>query len=275
MTLIILESYQQALYSYPNWYNSGGNPNYTWLQIIQAAKANPQLQFLVAVNPNSGPESGAVNTDYTQGIADLKTCNNIIILGYVFTQFGTRAMSGNPSGGSVVFDVNNWSTYHPNINGIMLDQMAASTGAETFYTNITNYIHTMSGVNYTTVFGNAGTNVAQTYVPTVDIINIWENNVLPSNAQLQNSTFSGIYPKGKFSMGTYNITGIPSAATIQGFANYVGWMNITDNSGTYASNPSYLSGQLAAFTTVQSGLSSYVIDLAPSEIDSEMPGDIN
>lgn len=238
----ITVSYQQALFSYPDWFNGAG---WHWSSLISAAQQNPNVQIFVAINPNSGPDV-AQNSDFVQGITNLRAANNIKILGYVFTNFGARAQSGAVSGGSVQGDVDSWVSFYPTIDGIFLDQMKSTPGSEAYYTSITNYIH--SKPNYKYVWGNPGVNVAQSYVGTVDTILISEGPTLPTLTTIQNSTFSGAYNQNNFAITAYNVSSLDSNALKQA-SQYVGYIFVTDQGNGFISQPSYLTSELNLMAT--------------------------
>lgn len=235
----IIVSYQQALFAYPDWYNGSG---WHWSSLISAAQQNPSVPIFVAINPNSGPDISG-NSDFTQGITNLKTAANIKILGYVFTNFGARGISGDISGGSVEGDIDKYALFYPNIDGIFLDQMKSTTGSESYYSSITTYTHTHSGVNFQYVWGNPGTNVAQSYVGTVDTILISEGPTLPSTATIQSNTFSGAYDQKNFAITAYNVSTLDPNALSQA-AQYVGYLFVTDQGNGFISQPSYLTSEL-------------------------------
>ncbi|KAF2758819.1 hypothetical protein EJ05DRAFT_510697 [Pseudovirgaria hyperparasitica] len=73
------------LYIYPN-------PG-AWDQLYQAAWQYPDLDFTVVVNPHSGPGSSALpDANYTREIPKLNEFDNVRTLGYVATDYGSKAL---------------------------------------------------------------------------------------------------------------------------------------------------------------------------------------
>ena len=142
------------LYIYPtHWI-----PASEWYQLSDLIAANPNVEFILKLNVNSGPDT-AVNTDYEAGINILQDQGNIShikLIGYVFTSFGSRAMA------DVKLDIDRWqSFYGSDINGIFLDEMESIAGEEAYYRELTNYIHS-KGMEIS--WGNPGTEIDESYI---------------------------------------------------------------------------------------------------------------
>ncbi|KAF2660964.1 hypothetical protein K491DRAFT_588109 [Lophiostoma macrostomum CBS 122681] len=65
-----------------------------WDPLHAAVVAHPSIDFIVIVNPNSGPGAPPwwPNTDYTREIPKLKACKNVQTVGYVRTNYCMRAI---------------------------------------------------------------------------------------------------------------------------------------------------------------------------------------
>ncbi|KAK4555093.1 hypothetical protein LTR86_007859 [Recurvomyces mirabilis] len=57
----------------------------SWQPLFDAAKAYPDVQFQVIVNPNDGPGTGCPSSDYATAMATLNSHSNIQALGYIHT----------------------------------------------------------------------------------------------------------------------------------------------------------------------------------------------
>lgn len=183
------------LYIYPDWYN--GPPTYQWTPLIDAITNNPTVQFYIVLNINNGPDASQ-NADYVHGIADLiaASTGNLKILGYVFTSYGARLIA------DVKADIDSWNNfYNPNIDGILLDEMASVTGSESYYTEITDYAKTTVGLSE--VWGNPGNPTIESYIPTVDTIIVYEGTTQPSLSIFESSTFYPNYNKSKFAVNIF------------------------------------------------------------------------
>ncbi|KAJ7140929.1 Spherulation-specific family 4, partial [Mycena epipterygia] len=71
------------LYSYPE-------TSATWEPLETAISTYPDVQFYVIVNPDSGP--GPTDTTYQAAVAALRPYANVLLVGYVYTSYGARAL---------------------------------------------------------------------------------------------------------------------------------------------------------------------------------------
>jgi hypothetical protein len=62
------------------------------LAVGSSVSAHPALEFIVIINPNSGPGAPPwwPNADYTRGIPKLNACKNVQTVGYVRTDYCKR-----------------------------------------------------------------------------------------------------------------------------------------------------------------------------------------
>lgn len=64
-----------------------------WEPLYVAADAHPELDFLVVVNPNSGPGPGVLPDDnYIEALARLTAAPNVKVIGYVHCSYGKRLL---------------------------------------------------------------------------------------------------------------------------------------------------------------------------------------
>ncbi|KDR66047.1 hypothetical protein GALMADRAFT_81286 [Galerina marginata CBS 339.88] len=113
------------LYIYP------GTNCAAWAPVVSSISTHKTVQFLIVINPASGP--GAVNsqpdTNYQACIAQLISTgvsgNNVLIIGYVATGFGNRAVS------AVNKDIDTYkgwaAAYRP--KGIFFDEAATAAAS--------------------------------------------------------------------------------------------------------------------------------------------------
>ena len=213
-------------------------PGTTWTQVIAAKTANPSVPIVVTINPSSGPGSSS-DSNFVSGIQQLQAAG-VTVLGYVYTSYGSRSTS------AVESDINayiNW--YH--VDGIMFDEMSNVDGSQTYYSTLTNYVHSHG---MTLSVGNPGTSTLSSYVGTVDVLSISEGS-MPSASTLQANTFNGAYPKSDFEFVAYGVSSLPSQSTITTDSNYVAWIYITNDGGSnpYDTLPSYFATEVAMLNT--------------------------
>ena len=114
------------LYIYPfHWIT-----NNEWQQVSDLIAANPDIDFIVKINPNSGPDT-SLNSDFIAGLNILTAGSNPLhmkILGYVYTSYGDRPIA------DVKTDIDRYQTWYGQyIRGIFLDEMEDDPGDESYY----------------------------------------------------------------------------------------------------------------------------------------------
>ncbi len=149
------------LYIYPNWYD---RDKYLWKQVALAAKKVP---IVAIINPNNGPDNAPPNTDYQQGIKDLRQAG-VKIVGYVPTNYTKRDIQ------AVKADTDLYIK-HFNVDGIFIDESANTQDKLAYYKQV--YQHIKSRSPRYQVILNPGTDIAESYVrePVADVLVIFEN----------------------------------------------------------------------------------------------------
>lgn len=129
-----------------------------WQAAIAAIDAHPDLTFNVIINPNSGPpfafEDG-IKIDWAQWIGQINNRPNTVTLGYIST-LGT--VQAQPQDIAVVkqgvdtyaawdktngWDGNSWDIH---MDGIFFDEVNTAPAQLQYYTDITNYAKSATGV---------------------------------------------------------------------------------------------------------------------------------
>jgi Spherulation-specific family 4 len=149
------------LYIYPNWYDKD---KYLWKQVITVAKKVP---ITAIVNPNNGPNNAPPNSDYQQGLQDLRQAG-VKIIGYVSTNYAKRDIK------LVKTDIDLY-TKHFKIDGIFIDEAATTPDKLNYYQQLYQYIKDRS--ISAQVIINPGTDINEKYIsqPVADTIVIFEN----------------------------------------------------------------------------------------------------
>ncbi|BGP08124.1 Spherulin-4 [Rhodotorula toruloides] len=169
-----------------------------WPELQEAAAANPSQQFVLIVNPNSGPTLDSTNPSlYCVPILRSKVPNSSII-GYVRTTYGDRASS------DVAADIDqfkSWGGIKVNattgatakLDGIFFDEVSSSTNTTNLerYESFANLTRTAFGSSSSTVVFNPGTAVDARFFNWADLIMYYESafadystSKLPQDAQL-------------------------------------------------------------------------------------------
>jgi hypothetical protein len=219
-----------GLYSYP--------PSAFWTAAIDAYPTTAIIIANVDSGPGTGYESnfGAI---YTEASAA-----GIILAGYVYTSYAARSEA------DVEADIDNWFTFYgtSGVTSIFFDEVDATAGNETYYTTITDYVHT----NYpgSTVILNPGNIPDEDYlsVPIGDIIQVEENsyaNLAGDAAGAPSWLFD--YPSSQLAVTVNTCPTEADMATAVGLAasafnaQYV-WVTADD---IYSAEPSYFAAEVA------------------------------
>ncbi|CBF80398.1 hypothetical protein AN8368.2 [Aspergillus nidulans FGSC A4] len=103
----------------------------TWAPLYDAIAAHPDLQFLLVVNPSSGPgDSSTPDEAYQTAIRQLNTYANVQKIGYVRTNYAQRNVS------EVLADISTYSGWPSQsadlaVTGIFFDESPHQYAAET------------------------------------------------------------------------------------------------------------------------------------------------
>lgn len=149
------------LYTYPNHWEP---TSYLWDDV---AAGNAIAPITAIINPQNGPNGGPPNSDYATGMAALQDAG-VGMLGYVYTQYGARALS------AVQADVDLYAAHFP-VSGIFVDETASDADRLAYYGALYDYIR--SKPNLHTVILNPGTAIDEQYIsrPAGDAAVIFEN----------------------------------------------------------------------------------------------------
>jgi Spherulation-specific family 4 len=149
-------------------YTSPGDPS--WNTVIAAKAAHPTVGVVAIVNPSNGPGS-AVSSAYASGIARL-TAAGIKVIGYVSTDY-TRN-----SAATVKADIDRWRAFYPGqLTGIFFDEQSNQADDVAYYRDLSQYAKAQ-GLSFTV--GNPGTDTAEAFVGSMDMMLIYESAGLPS-----------------------------------------------------------------------------------------------
>jgi hypothetical protein len=187
--------------------------------------------MVAIINPWNGPGS-SYDSGFATGISELKNAG-IIVIGYVATGFGSVPLSS----------IENQETQYHNwyaVNGIFFDEMQNAPGWESYYASAASFA---GGLGMNLTFGNPGTSIASSYVGTLSVLIIYENQGLPTVGMLSQNTMGD--SRSNFGFIAYGV-GMPSQSYVDSSSGYVGWVYLTDAGGSnpYDALPSYLSSEI-------------------------------
>ena len=226
-----------ALYMYPSTTGS-----VSWQKVIDEKTKHPSVPFVVTFNPSSGPGS-AKDTNIANWVAKLKDAG-IVTLGYTFDNYGTRSDSALKS------DADKYRNWY-NADGLFIDEFANYAGSENHYQEVTKYAKSI-GMKMT--MGNPGADIPQSYLGTVDVINIVEGKGYVPISRLQYcfncSSEQGWHykvDKRNFAYMGYDIGSLDTAFVSES-SKWVGLIYLTDGNDSNArwlNLPSYFSQEVA------------------------------
>lgn len=118
------------LYVYP-----GSSTDSAWQPLYSAIEAQPKVEWQIIVNPSSGPgpnscpgsSGSAVDANWQAGIAKLNGYANVQTLGYVWAEWGTRAIADVESDINIYAKWASCSGVDVAVDGIFFDDFVNST----------------------------------------------------------------------------------------------------------------------------------------------------
>src|SRR5690606_11533606 len=178
-----------------------------WNRVIEAKKNHPNVPFIVTINPASGP-GRQQNMAYVEAIHELKSAGIENILGYIPTDYGVGSQNGARSMEDIKQMMDQYKSWYPEVNGLMLDEVSSSESKLEFYSELEKYARS---IGYTYIRGNPGTRPAEGYLQIFDNVSIYEGREAPSISDLAISTYhnnnnnSSSYPRTLFSFTARDI----------------------------------------------------------------------
>jgi len=215
-------------------------PGADWTKLVTIKKDNSDVEIVAIINPDNG--AGSVrDSNYVNGIKALKSAG-ISVIGYVWTDYGARSISAAKA------EINRYKTWY-SVSGIFLDSMSNVPGHEGYYKTLTDYAKSKGLKN---VIGNPGADTQQSYIGTVDTLNIYEGANVPDPSYF--SGWHSDYGKKNFSFIAYGITNLDNEY-IKEISQYVGLLYLTDDSSPnpFDSLPSYLAELAQALHDANAG----------------------
>lgn len=172
------------LYSYPTWWDPDA---YLWDEV---AEAHSQIPTTVIINPNNGPGGDCPNTDYQEGLKELRDAG-VTILGYAYTDYARRDI------GKVRGEIDQYNNPCFGIDGIFLDGVSNKASNVGYYQELYAYVRSLPNLDY--VFLNPGARTDELYLNVSDTIVIIEDYAKNWRAY-QPDGYVAAYPAEQFAM---------------------------------------------------------------------------
>ena len=163
----------------PAYFNAGSNS--PWEQLISGARSHPDVPITAILNPTNGIFTDT-DTEFVNAIKAFKatsTSGNRQVIGYVSTDYGNNSRR---SRADILANVNNYLAKYPLtdgvtlIDGIFLDEMAATNDRLPFYRDIYDDIKAVNP--RLRVIGNPGTFPIAAYSAVADALVTFEGQAV-------------------------------------------------------------------------------------------------
>jgi hypothetical protein len=222
--------------------------------IINQKNAHPNVPIAVVINITGSGVGDSAQAAYTTLMDNLRSAG-VIVLGYVYTNFGEEASV------TVQGEIDKWWNFYNagtsattrRVHGIFFAAMSNQTAKQSYYSNLHTYARVTKG--FFTTAGSAGTAVPTSFLASTcaDTIVVYEGAgvPLPSNYQQYDANADNnvaVIPYGIASINT---------AWMQQMSAYAGWMYMTNDSGAnpYDTLPPYFASFMTELDAIGAGSS--------------------
>jgi hypothetical protein len=230
--------------------------------IIQAKQHYPSVPFVVVINPGDGP--GNYSSKISSEVRNMQNLK-ISVLGYVPTGWGTRNLT------QIKTEISTYYTWY-HLDGILLDQIPNweyngpqgqirysgpnGTFIPDYLSNITSYA---KSIGMSRVFADAGTDVPQNFLGSVNVFGIFENQFLPPlfSSGSNVTSLAGVnawhldYNKSNFYFVSYNVQSL-NPYYVAAASDYVSYLYLTNGVGVqpYSTLPPFFEQLVATLASI-------------------------
>lgn len=185
----------------PAYFHPTGNGAAAWTAMAAGAAAHPGVRITAILNPSNGPSSRADAAIATAAAGFVNAGGQLA--GYVATDWGKRSAS------TVKREIDAYFSYYPGlVQGIFLDEMAATSKELAFYEDVYKYIKAKDASLL--VIGNPGTIPVAGYADVADVLATFEG---------KGSTYAGYDPRTPQADWLYAQPNTKQAALVHNVAN--------------------------------------------------------
>ncbi|PWY69361.1 hypothetical protein BO83DRAFT_379871 [Aspergillus eucalypticola CBS 122712] len=230
-----------------------------WTPMEELVAAFPNVHFTIIINPDSGPGSSSLpDSNFLTAVPRLTSYSNVLAIGYVPTEKGTRAIS------DVESDIKTyagWPSASGNssfaVHGIFLDEAPNAYSEElvSYYQQLANLIKESSGLgpeNF--VVTNPGTVPDSAYLTIPDSTVVFESPYDSFLSAMSDDSFSAIRGGNHSALATM-VYSVPDSVHLPTLISQVG--NISDqiflgNTSSYTVYNSYMNQVIPLLLPVSS-----------------------
>jgi hypothetical protein len=161
-------------------YSWAGNPE--WAVVASSLAEYPSIDFLIIINPSSGPGSSSPDSVWTNAITKLKSYSNAQIIGYVRTSYGGRDSS------EIESEVSEYAAWPEaaRVSGIFFDEVSANNVP--YYTTLADFVE--SKFSDGVVVLNPGAGCTTGYFEVAEQVIVYENSF--ANYHFNNTELEGV-----------------------------------------------------------------------------------
>ncbi|MCS6963642.1 spherulation-specific family 4 protein [Thermoflexus sp.] len=202
-------------------------PGLEWRRLLNGTP----LVGMVVINPDNGPGSSP-DPAYSH-LVQAARIKGIRVLGYVYTQYGTRPLS------SVQLDISRHYSWHA-VDGIFLDEASTDCAREAFYYRpLYNWIKTTYGPTQVVAL-NPGTQTNECYVLASDVLLTFEEACVQDASANDCSNYRSWalagwetnYPPDRFWHLVYDVPAAYLANVLaKARSSHVRWVYVTSDGG--------------------------------------------
>lgn len=131
-------------------------------KLVEARQRHPSVPVITTINPASGPGE-FIDDNFINATKKLQD-GGVTVAGYVYAGYGPRDT------GKIIADIDKYATWY-GVDGVFIDEFANWTGYEDKFRQIADYARSRG---MEVVVANAGWEVAESYLGTVDTIGVSE-----------------------------------------------------------------------------------------------------
>lgn len=144
-----------------------------WDEVYRALSDNPQTQFNIIINPDSGPGEYPPNSDYTGGVAKLNSASNAHVYGYLRTGFTDRSISDIQADAENYAQWNSHSGEDIHLDGIFVDEAPSELDKLDYMKSVHDAIHGAfpDGIQ---IWTNPGTTIPAEFYDYADTVTAFE-----------------------------------------------------------------------------------------------------
>ncbi len=229
-------------------------PDASWDEVRNIKNANPDVPFLVIINPHNGPGS-EYNSYYYSGIKNFQSAE-ITVIGYVNTEYATKKIV------DVFADIDSYKTWYT-LDGIFFDEMSNVPGNESYYKNLDDYAKSQG---FVLTVGNPGHDTLPSYVGTLDNLLIYENSGLPNFFLL--GGWHENYDESNFSILVYGLDSL-NQSFVKYAANYVDYIYLTNDHlpNPWDTIPPYFDNLVSTLASTDAQKVMTATAVSPTQID--------